>query len=839
MFRIRKRIFKAIIKFIVFCLVMVVLGGIAVSAYLAKDLPDPTKIEERQIVESTKIYDRTGQIVLYDIHGEERRTVIPFEEIPQFAKEATIVIEDDNFYHHFGLDWKGILRAAWANITRKKIAQGGSTITQQFIKNAYLGGPQSARTYTRKIKEVILALLLERKYSKDEILGSYLNQVPYGSNAYGIEAASQTFFNKSAKELTLAEAVLLAALPKAPSYYSPFGSHPEELTARKEYALERMVKFGYITEEEAAQAKEEELKYASQADLKAHHFVTMIQEYLEEEYGRQYTDINMAGLKVYTTLDWDLQQIAEEVVTQGVEQNEKAYRATNAALVAINPKTGQLLALIGSKKYEEDQFNVATSPHRQPGSSFKPFAYAMAFERGFTPETILFDLKTSFGEFGPVGEEKEYSPNNYDLKFRGPVSMRQGLAQSINLPSVKVLYLAGVQETINLAQDMGITTLKDRRRYSLSLVLGGGEIKLIDEAAAYGVFATEGIKHPVSLILKIEDAQGNILEEYKDEAIRVLDQQIARQINDILSDEAARAPMMGAYSKLYLPDRPAAAKTGTTQDYSDGWTVGYTPSLVVGIWAGNNDYTQKMKLGAAGLYVAAPMWNDFMKQAYEVKTGTVPQEHIPEGLSLFTLPEKIENFIPPEPTPTSTEPMINGQLAYQNKIKIDKISGKLATALTPPDLIEERIYQEVHSILYYIDRSDPQFVNWEKMVLEWAHNQPCGEGTCYNQNPPTQYDDVHTLENQPEIEITSPNQGNLISQSTLTIRAQATASLGIKQLDFFFNNQLIGTDTTQPYSVTFNLSSYLTNSTQQTIKVRAYDKVLNRQEDEITIKTNF
>ncbi len=834
MFRIGKRIIGTIIKFIVFCLVMAVLGGIAVSAYLAKDLPDPTKIDQRQIVESTKIYDRTGQVVLYDIHGEERRTVVPFAEIPQFAKEATIVIEDDNFYHHFGLDWKGILRAAWANLTRKKIAQGGSTITQQFIKNAYLGGPQSARTYTRKIKEVILALLLERKYSKDEILGSYLNQVPYGSNAYGIEAASQTFFNKSAKELTLAEAVLLAALPKAPSYYSPYGSHPEELIARKEYILERMIKFGYITEEEAAQAKEEELEYASQADLKAHHFVTMIQEYLEEEYGRQYTDINMAGLKVYTTLDWDLQQIAEEVIIQGVEQNEKAYRATNAALVAIDPKTGQLLALIGSKKYEEEQFNVATSPNRQPGSSFKPFAYAAAFKKGFSPETVLFDLKTSFGEFGPVGEEREYSPNNYDLQFRGPVTMRQALAQSINLPSVKTLYLAGVMETINLAQDMGITTLKDRNRYSLSLVLGGGEIKLIDETTAYGVFATEGIKHPVSLILKIEDAQGNILEEYKDEAIRVLDQQIARQINDILSDEAARAPMMGVHSKLYLAGRPAAAKTGTTQDYSDGWTVGYTPSLVVGIWAGNNDYTKKMKQGAAGLYVAAPMWNDFMKQAYEVEsTGSEDMNNE------FILPEKIENFIPPEPTPTSTEPMINGQLAYQNKVKIDKISGKLATDLTPPDLIKEKIYQEIHSILYYIDRSDPQFINWEEAVLEWANRQPCSGSVCYNQNPPTQYDDIHTLENQPEIEITSPSQGDLISQSTLTVRAQAEAPLGIKQLDFFLNDQLIGTDTTQPYSVTFNLLSYLTDSTQQTIKVRAYDEVLNRQEDEVSIKINF
>jgi len=841
---------KLILKLALFGAIFSFIIIIGLFAYFAKDLPNPSKINQRQIVESTKIYDRTGQTILYDIHGEEKRTVISFEEIPQSIKDATIVIEDDNFYHHIGLDWKGILRAAWANLRGKKIAQGGSTITQQFIKNAYLGGPQSERTFTRKIKEAILAIELERKYSKDEILDFYLNQVPYGSNAYGIEAASHTFFNKSTKDLSLAESTLLTALPKAPSYYSPYGSHPDELKNRQEYILDRMVKFNYINEEEAKQAKEEKLEYASQSDLKAHHFITMIKEYLEEKYSRTYTDINMAGLKVYTTLDWELQEIAEEAVAQGVEQNEKEYKATNAALVAIDPKTGQVLALVGSKKYEEDQFNVATSPHRQPGSSFKPFAYAVAFEKGFTPETVLFDLQTSFGKFGP-GDGEEYSPNNYDLKFRGPVTMRQALAQSINLPSVKTLYLAGVQETINLAEDMGITTLKDRQRYSLSLVLGGGEVKLLDETAAYGVFATEGIKHSISLVLKIEDAQGNILEEYKDKETRVLNQQVARQINDILSDESIRAPMMGSYSKLYLPDIPAAAKTGTTQEYSDGWTVGYTPSLVAGVWAGNNDFTKKMRLGAAGLYVAAPIWNYFMEKAYETKkiNNTISNNKLKENE--FVLPSKTESFTPPEINEDINKPMLNGQIAYQNKVKIDKISRKLATDLTPPDLIEEKIYQEAHSILYYIDKDDPlgdypedptqdpQFQNWETPILEWQQKQSCDNDVCYNQIPPTQYDDIHTLENQPEVKITSPGENDEIIQSTLLIQAQAQANLGIKQVDFFFNNQLIGTDTTQPYLITVNISPYLIDSIQQTIKVRAYDKVLNRQEDEVFIEINF
>jgi len=828
-----KKIIKIIIFFIIFCFILISLIGIGVFAYFVKDLPDPTKIDQRQVIQSTKIYDRTGQTILYDIHGEEKRTIIPFEQIPQYIKDATIIIEDDNFYHHIGIDWKGILRAILANFRGKKIAQGGSTITQQFIKNAYLGGPGAERTYTRKIKEAILALIMERKYSKDEILNSYLNQVPYGSNAYGIEAASQTFFNKSASELELAEIALLAALPQSPSYYSPYGSHLDELENRKNFILDKMISFGYITEEQANQAKEEKLKYASQINLKAHHFITMIKEYLEKKYGDLYTDINMAGLKVQTTLDWDLQQIAEEIITEKAVRNKEVYNASNAALVAIDPKTGQVLTLVGSKNYDEDQFNIATSPHRQPGSSFKPFAYATALKKGFTPETILFDLQTNFGKFG----SGDYIPRNYDNKFRGPISLKNALAQSINIPAVKILYLAGIDETINLAQSMGITTLKDRQRYGLSLALGGGEVKLIDETAAYGVFATEGVKHPISIILQIEDAKGNILEKHRENSTRVLDKQTSRQINNMLSDDLARTPMFGAHSVLYLPGIPAAVKTGTTQDYADGWTIGYTPSLVTGVWAGNNDFNNKMKSGASGSSVAAPIWNKFMTEAYKLKSTNDKKEN-----NEFVLPKNTENFTSPESITTSTKPMLDGQFTYNNNIKIDKISRKLATDLTPPDLIEEKSYQEIHSILYYVNKDDPlgnypnkenqdsQFEEWEKSVLEWGGDQL---------TPPTEYDNIHTLENQPNIKIISPQENTLINQHTLTIQALAEANLGIKQLDFFINNQLINTDNTSPYLITFNILPYLLEQEEQVIKVRAYDNVLNRQEDEILIKKDF
>ena len=743
-----KKIIKILLVLFIWLIILAFVGIVGIFAYFAKDLPNPKQIVERRIVESTKIYDRTGKILLYDVHGEERRTVIPFEEIPQYVKDATIIAEDDQFYHHFGLDFKGIIRAFLANLRGKRVAQGGSTITQQFIKNAIL---TPERTFTRKIKEAILAIEIELKYSKDEILNFYLNQVPYGSSTYGIEAAAQTFFNKNAKDLTLAESTVLAAMTKATTYYSPYGSHLDELKARQEYILERMYKFGYINNEELKKAKQEELKFSRVAtSIKAPHFVMYIREYLEKKYGKDYME--KAGLKVYTTLDWDFQQLAEEIVIEGTKVNSKNYNAHNAALVAIDPKTSQILTMVGSKDYWAEPFpkgctpgknclfepnvNVVIRP-RQPGSSFKPVAYATAFKRGFTPDTIIFDLET---EFAVEGAES-YIPQNYDEKFRGPVTFRQALAQSLNVPSVKVLYLAGLNETLNTAQDMGIETLKDRSRYGLSLVLGGGELKPLEETAAFAVFATEGIKHPLVSILKIEDNKGQVLEKYEEKSVKVLDAQIARLISDILSDEESRAPIFGSKSKLYLKDRPAAVKTGTTEEYRDGWTMGYTPSLVVGVWAGNNDNTPMRK--GAGIYIAAPIWNEFMKRAYDFKKENPPNADQPVA-DYFDLPEGVEEFIKPEPIETDKD-ILNGKFANEIKLIINKTTGKLATNSTPPELLEEKIYTQVHCILYYLDKNnpqekkggknDPQFNNWEEPVLKWA------DLMGYNQEIPTKYDD--------------------------------------------------------------------------------------------------
>ncbi|MBI2514968.1 transglycosylase domain-containing protein [Candidatus Wolfebacteria bacterium] len=694
--------------FILIAALTLVFFAIAAIAKLARDLPNPEQFEGRSVNQSTKIYDRTGAILLYEIHGEENRTVIPFEQIPDYAKRAAIAIEDQKFYEHEALDWRATIRAIIVNIWQGRISQGGSTITQQLVKNAFL---TPERTFTRKVKEMILARWIEQKYSKDEILNLYLNQISYGANAYGLEAASQTYFGKPAKDLKLEEAATLAALPKAPSYYSPWGPRASELEARKNYILEQMLKLGFIDEEEKSRAQGNKLKFASPSlgSIKAPHFVMMVRDYLNNRYGEE--AVEREGLKVITTLDYRLQEIAERVVKSGAARNSELYNGRNASLVAQDPKTGQLLALVGSKYYFGDSepegcvpgacqfegnFNVASQGLRQPGSSFKPFAYAAAFRLGYPAETMLFDLPTEFSTYGNIcpltniNFEKDndlcFHPENFDHKFRGPVSLRGALAQSINVPSVKVLYLVGIPEAVKTASAFGITTLTDPSRYGLSLVLGGGEVKLIDMVSAYSVFSQEGVKHRQSFILEIKDANGNILEKYLDNAEAVADPEYIRLINDILSDSEARSPLFqNSLNLTTFPDRDAALKTGTTNDYRDAWAMGYTPSLTVGVWAGNNN-NKPMQKQAGSILAAVPIWHAFLEEALSY----YPQE----------------TFTRPEPS-IREKPMLNGQYSAGN---------------------------EAHTILYYVNKNDPlgpipqnpesdsQFFNWEIPVREWIKN---------------------------------------------------------------------------------------------------------------------
>jgi 1A family penicillin-binding protein len=702
-------IFRLFISLAVITIIFV----LGIFLYFAKDLPSPGKISNRFVAESTKIYDRTGDHLLYEIHGEEKRTQIAFSDIPETVKYSTIALEDQEFFSHRGIKLSSIIRAALADILNRKTTQGGSTITQQFIKKAVLS---DEKTFSRKIKEVILSIEVEQMFSKEEILGMYLNEIPYGSNAYGIEAAAQTFFGKHARELTLDEAALLSSLPNAPTYYSPYGSHREALKIRQESALQKMADLGYITPEQAEEAKQVDIfKKLSPGlqNISAPHFVMYIKEYLETKYGNKL--LEQGGFKVYTTLDWEMQQIAERVVREGAETNLKKYKAENSALVAINPNNGQILAMVGSKDYFDKnidgQVNVAIRD-RQPGSSFKPYVYLTAFEKGFTPETIIWDVDTDFS----TDSGKKYNPKNYDGKNRGPVKMKEALAMSLNVPAVKTLYLAGVQESIETAKKMGITTLTKPDLYGLSLVLGGGEVKLVDHVAAFGVFATGGIKQDKTAILKILDSKSNVLEQYKDDfGVRVVDEKYVAMIDYILSTNDLRAPVFGSNSPLNFSDRPVAAKTGTTNEWRDGWTIGYTRDLAAGVWTGNND-NSVMAEGADGVYVAAPIWRKFMD---EVLVNEQPKK--------FPKYEKVE----------TGKAILDGKVDFLEEVEVCKIKKDkycLANDNCPDGEKEKKKFFSGHTILYYIDKNDPlgegpkkpekdsQFKNWEKAVIEWAED---------------------------------------------------------------------------------------------------------------------
>lgn len=585
------------------------LGFVAWVYYSAT--PAASQLAERKIAETSVLYDRSGEKVLYELHGEENRKIIGHDEIPDVMRRATIATEDANFYDHIGIDPLAIVRALKVNLQNRGIRQGGSTITQQLARGAFL---TPERTLKRKFLEAVFALKIERHYSKDEILDQYLNQVPYGANTYGIETASETYFGKSAKDLTLDEAAFLAALPKAPSYYSPYSTHRSAVVARQQAILERI---GELNFAEAAEVQNA-LSIDTLAKIKpfaqpisAPHFVFFVLEQLEKEYGKEF--LQTGGLNIYTTLNYDMQKLGEEVVSAGAQKNV-SRGATNAALVAVNPKNGDILTMVGSKDYYDTaidgQVNIATS-QRQPGSSFKPFAYAHAFELGYQPETLVLDART---DFGPDGSGRDYIPRNYDGKFHGLLAMRSTLAMSLNVPAVKVLYLASIDGTLDLAHRMGITTLNDRKRYGLSLVLGGGEVKLLDMASAFSVFAAEGMRNPARSVLEISNRSGKIFQQAQLNPQRVMDVQIARKISSILSDNSARTPIFGPKSPLVLEGKTVAAKTGTTSEFRDAWTVGYTPSIAVGVWAGNND-NHPMKSGADGVFVAAPIWHDFMTRA--------------------------------------------------------------------------------------------------------------------------------------------------------------------------------------------------------------------------------
>lgn len=816
--------FVGLVKTLAVFLFVVGAFSIGISAFWMSTLkiPDFDAFDRRKVVQSTKIYDRTGEILLWDIHEDIARTVVPGEKISRNIKNATVAIEDSNFYNHKGIEPLSIVRASFVNLLSGRLEQGGSTISQQLIKNTYL---TKEKTISRKIKEIILAIKLERMLPKEKILELYLNEISYGGNSYGVEAASQNFFNKSADSLTLAEAAYLAALPQAPTYFSPYGNHRDELESRKNLILGRMEGLGFITREEGEGAKQEHVVFLAKGNqgVKAPHFGTYVRTYLEEKYGKDL--IEGGGLKVTTTLDYDLQIKAEELLKKEVENKSKTFHATNAGLVAIDPRTGQILAMVGSKDFfnvkDEGNFNI-TLAKRQPGSSIKPFVYATAFKKGFTPNTVVFDLKTEFNAScnpdGSSGRDNCYSPQNYDEKFRGPVTLREALAQSINIPAVKVLYLSGIKESLRTMRDLGITTLTDPNRYGLTLVLGGGEVTLLELTGGYSVFANNGIRNPETSILRIETSSGEVLEEFRPNPQNAIDKNIALLISSILSDNSARAPAFGERSYLYFPDREVAVKTGTTDNYRDAWVVGYTPSIAAGVWFGNND-NSPMEKKVAG-FIAAPLWNAFMAEAFH------------------TLPKESFEKSSPQPEP---KPVFRGEWRGGETYKIDSISGKRATEFTPPELVVEKAITNVHSILYWVDKnnplgdaprdstSDPQFNSWEWSVRNWAQAQGIREESV--SEIPQDFDDVHKPEFIPVIKVLSPignDEHDL--DSLLNIKISLESKFSLEQVDYFLNDNYLGSSKKSPFSFSFTPRGVANLNNSSVIKLVAYDKVRNKSE---------
>jgi 1A family penicillin-binding protein len=596
------------------------LGGALLLWAATLELPDLSTLQTRRVEQSVKIYDRTGEVLLYDLHDKMQRTIVPLDTISPNLKQAIIAIEDPEFYTHAGVKPTAILRAIFTNISQGDLlsGQGGSTITQQVVKGSIL---TSDKTVTRKLKEWILALKMERQFDKDTILELYLNQVPVGGQLYGVEEASLTFFGKHASDISVPEAAYIAAVLPAPTRLSPYGSHTDQLEVRKNLVLDKMYEHGYMTAEERDAAKSAKVEFQPPRDtsIAAPHFVFFVRQYLEDKYGEE--ALQSGGWKVITTLDADLQTKAEETVHEHAMSNVKAFNASNMGLVAIDPQNGQILSMVGSRDYFDTEipgaYNVTTmKPGRQPGSAFKPFAYAEAFSKGYTPDTVVFDVKTQFSTAcSPTNYTSEgdcYSPNNYDNKFRGPMSLRDALAQSINVPAVKTLYLAGMNDTLRLAKSMGVSTLTDSKRYGLTLVLGGGEVTVLDMTSAYGSFAADGMHYDPIPVLRVEDPSGNIIEDNTERSgSQVLPTDVAQKMNDVLSDLNAAGPL--GLNALRNFGQDVALKTGTTNDYRDAWIIGYTPTIVVGMWAGNND-NKPMEKRTSGTIVA-PAWSEFMHYA--------------------------------------------------------------------------------------------------------------------------------------------------------------------------------------------------------------------------------
>ncbi len=688
-----------IVKIAFFGLLTLIILIPALFLWYGRDLPSPGKIVVSKYGNATRIYDRSSTL-LYSVYQDENRTYTKLADIPVNLQHATIAIEDKDFYNNKGFSPIGYVRVLW-NFVRGRGLGGASTITQQLVKNVLLS---SERTIPRKIKELILSVQIDQRFSKDQILEMYFNNIPYGGSSIGVEAASEMYFGKKVKNLDLAQSAFLAGLVQAPSLYSPFSGHKYYL-ARTQAVLKQMVNDKYVTQPEADKALAEIKNYQftqnNATGIKAPHFVMYVKELLAKQFGEKM--VESGGLQVTTTLSYDIEKHAEDIVDQEISKLG-AYNVSNGAAVVMDPKTGEILAMVGSKDYfdtkNDGNFNAALS-HRQPGSSLKPVTYAVAFEKGYTPGTMVMDVRT---DFKPDDATPDYMPVNYDGKYRGPVQLRFALGNSLNIPAVKMLARVGIKPVMQLGYEMGLEnwqpTPENLKSVGYSLVLGGREVTLLNEATAYSVFADQGVHHDPVAILKVTDSQGHVLYQYKPtQGQKLLPPEITFLISHILLDNNARMAEFGPNSWLVVPGKTVSVKTGTTDDKRDNWTVGYTPSYVVGVWVGNNDNSPMNQAIASGITGASPIWNKIMTYVLKGKPDEPPQK--PDNVIAMQI-DSLFGGLPYKGQPTRSEYFVK---------------GTEPTAVSP-------VYQEKDGKTYYVIHEDDPISTdgknrWQEGIDAW------------------------------------------------------------------------------------------------------------------------
>lgn len=801
-FRISKaKIYSTLATLIFAAIACIFLGTTFLFAWYAKDLPRPDKVRRVEGL-STVIYDRNGE-VLYDVYQDQNRIPVEFTELPKHLRDATIAIEDKDFYKHQGFDTMGYLRAVKQIIVYRNLA-GGSTLTQQLVKTVLL---TSERTLPRKIKEFILAVQIEKKYSKDQILQMYLNEAPYGGTAWGVEAAAKSYFGKHARDLTLTESAFLSGLPQSPTNYSPFTSDSKAYIWRTEQVLRRMREDGYINKQQEQNSIRELglMEFSAKGtNIKAAHFVMYVRQQLIEKFGEKM--VEGGGLRVTTTLDYKIQEEAEKIVSEEAKKLAP-YKASNAASVIINPKSGEILSMVGSKDYfnteVDGNVNIALAL-RQPGSSGKPILYATALKQGYTLSSVLMDVKTDFPSGNP--EHPIYTPENYDGKFHGPMQIRYALGNSINITAVKMAALAGIKNVMEMGYEMGITTWQptdeNMKNVGLSLALGGREVKMLELASAYGVFAANGVKNEALSILKVTNSQNKTLYEYRrTDGKKVLSPQICYLISNILSDNSARTMAFGTNSLLVIPGKTVAVKTGTTDQKRDNWTFGYTPSFVVGVWVGNNDNSPMNPTITSGVTGAAPIWNRLMKLVLKGKSdeefkkpdniNQLEIDGFAGGLPVGSQPKRTEIFI------KGTEPQSVSSI-YQ-RLKISKNDDKkLANSVEigAGDFTEKEFYVFTEKDPVSTDGKN----RWQEGINVWADSQTDDKYKVPKETSEAMSDRV-------VIKIKQPEDQKQYNEHDIQVDASALAKRDVVRMELYIDGEQKDSKAGNNLTVPINLAT--------------------------------